>query len=157
MCSDFQQCQLFKSSRLPFCALSLHPGLQILGRSPGRYNRPRLVPVSSRISRGIRPQTHLLIFAPLAPLQARCVCTYPPVFAMDFLKSAVASAIAKGSSFPCSLGERVDIGDSIWTLHNATKRVRGSRCFLHPKWNQPCWTLELMVLLFKKKKTLAVY
>lgn len=45
---------------------------------------------------------------------------------MDFLKSAVASAIAKGSSFPFSLGDRVDIGDSIWTLHNGTKRVRGS-------------------------------
>jgi SCY1-like protein 1 len=43
---------------------------------------------------------------------------------MDFLKSAVASAIAKGSSFPYSLGDRVDIADSIWTLHNATKRVR---------------------------------
>ena len=46
--------------------------------------------------------------------------------AMDFLKSAVASAIAKGSSFPYSLGDRVDVSDSIWTLHNATKRVRGS-------------------------------
>lgn len=42
---------------------------------------------------------------------------------MDFLKSAVASAIAKGSSLPFSLGDRVDIGDSIWTLHNGTKRV----------------------------------
>lgn len=42
---------------------------------------------------------------------------------MDFLKSAVASAIAKGSSFPYSLGDRVDNGESIWTLHNATKRV----------------------------------
>jgi len=42
---------------------------------------------------------------------------------MDFLKSAVASAIAKGSSFPFSLGDRIDIGDSIWALHNATKRV----------------------------------
>lgn len=48
---------------------------------------------------------------------------------MDFLKSAVASAIAKGSSFPVSLGDRVDIGDSIWALHNGTKRVR---LFLDP-------------------------
>ncbi|KAL3489827.1 armadillo-type protein [Aspergillus germanicus] len=47
---------------------------------------------------------------------------------MDFLKSAVASAIAKGSSFPYSLGDRVDIADSIWTLHNATKRENGSAC-----------------------------
>ncbi|KAH8425769.1 COPI-interacting protein CEX1 [Aspergillus melleus] len=47
---------------------------------------------------------------------------------MDFLKSAVASAIAKGSSFPYSLGDRVDISDSIWTLHNATKREDGSSC-----------------------------
>ncbi|KAL2872146.1 COPI-interacting protein CEX1 [Aspergillus lucknowensis] len=47
---------------------------------------------------------------------------------MDFLKSAVASAIAKGSSFPYSLGDRVDLSDSIWTLHNATKREDGSAC-----------------------------
>ncbi|KAJ9402550.1 hypothetical protein DTO282F9_746 [Paecilomyces variotii] len=47
---------------------------------------------------------------------------------MDFLKSAVASAIAKGSSFPYSLGDRVDNGESIWTLHNATKRDDGSSC-----------------------------
>ncbi|KAE8147912.1 armadillo-type protein [Aspergillus avenaceus] len=47
---------------------------------------------------------------------------------MDFLKSAVASAIAKGSSFPYSLGDRVDISDSIWTLHNATKRDDASPC-----------------------------
>ncbi|KAI9376801.1 armadillo-type protein [Aspergillus egyptiacus] len=47
---------------------------------------------------------------------------------MDFLKSAVASAISKGSSFPYSLGDRVDISESIWTLHNATKREDGSAC-----------------------------
>ncbi|KAL4888450.1 armadillo-type protein [Aspergillus ambiguus] len=47
---------------------------------------------------------------------------------MDFLKSAVASAIAKGSSFPYSLGDRVDVSDSIWTLHNATKREDGFAC-----------------------------
>jgi hypothetical protein len=42
---------------------------------------------------------------------------------MDFLKSAVASAMAKGSSLPFSLGDRVDVNESLWTLHNATKRV----------------------------------
>ncbi|RMJ22040.1 SCY1 protein kinase [Aspergillus sp. HF37] len=47
---------------------------------------------------------------------------------MDFLKSAVASAIAKGSSFPYSIGDRVDVSDSIWSLHNATKRDNGSSC-----------------------------
>ncbi|KAL1980838.1 hypothetical protein VTN96DRAFT_3492 [Rasamsonia emersonii] len=47
---------------------------------------------------------------------------------MDFLKSAVASAISKGSSLPYSLGDRVDIGDSLWALHNATKRDDGSNC-----------------------------
>ncbi|OAT06075.1 SCY1 protein kinase [Blastomyces gilchristii SLH14081] len=47
---------------------------------------------------------------------------------MDFLKSAVASAIAKGSSFPYSFGDRVDDNDSIWTLHNGTKREDGSSC-----------------------------
>ncbi|KAK2809921.1 hypothetical protein FQN50_003335 [Emmonsiellopsis sp. PD_5] len=47
---------------------------------------------------------------------------------MDFLKSAVASAIAKGSSFPYSFGDRIDNSDSIWTLHNGTKREDGSTC-----------------------------
>ncbi|KAF3480258.1 SCY1 protein kinase [Arthroderma uncinatum] len=42
---------------------------------------------------------------------------------MDFLKSAVASAIAKSSSFPYSFGDKVDNGDSIWTLHNGTKKT----------------------------------
>jgi hypothetical protein len=42
---------------------------------------------------------------------------------MDFLKSAVASAISKGPAFGYSFGDRVDLNDSIWTLHNGTKRV----------------------------------
>ncbi|WPH00751.1 Hypothetical protein R9X50_00358100 [Acrodontium crateriforme] len=46
---------------------------------------------------------------------------------MDFLKSAVAS-IAKGPAFAYSFGDRVDIEQSIWTLHNGTKREDGSKC-----------------------------
>ena len=43
---------------------------------------------------------------------------------MDFLKSAVASAISKGyPTWGYTFGDRVDIDDSIWTLHNGTKRV----------------------------------
>lgn len=42
---------------------------------------------------------------------------------MDFLKSAVASAIATGPPFPYSFGDKVDIDESIWTLNNGTKRV----------------------------------
>ena len=42
---------------------------------------------------------------------------------MDFLKSAVASAIAKGPAFPYSFGDRVDMDDSIWILYNGTRRV----------------------------------
>ena len=42
---------------------------------------------------------------------------------MDFLKSAVASAIAKGSALPYTIGDRLDNGESIWTMHNATKKV----------------------------------
>lgn len=42
---------------------------------------------------------------------------------MDFLKSAMASAISKGPPFPYSFGDRVDIDASIWTLHNGTRRV----------------------------------
>lgn len=41
---------------------------------------------------------------------------------MDFLKSAVAS-IAKGPAFPYSFGEKLDLDQSIWSLHNGTKRV----------------------------------
>ncbi|KAH8821161.1 kinase family protein-like protein [Xylogone sp. PMI_703] len=47
---------------------------------------------------------------------------------MDFLKSAVASAISKGPPFPYSFGDRVDIDQSIWTLYNGTKREDGSNC-----------------------------
>lgn len=46
--------------------------------------------------------------------------------AMDFLKSAVASAIAKGPPFPYTFGDKVDMDPSIWTLYNGTRRV-GSR------------------------------
>lgn len=42
---------------------------------------------------------------------------------MDFLKSAVASAISKGPAFGYTFGDRVDLNDSIWALHNGTKRV----------------------------------
>ena len=52
---------------------------------------------------------------------------------MDFLKSAVASAIAKGPLAAYSVGERVDIDGSIWTLSNGTKRV-GS---CHPSMRRP--------------------
>ena len=43
---------------------------------------------------------------------------------MDFLKSAVASAISKGPPFPYSFGDRLDLDQSFWTLNNGTKRVR---------------------------------
>ena len=42
---------------------------------------------------------------------------------MDFLKSAVASAIAKSSSFPYTIGDRVDNNESIWTQHNGVKKA----------------------------------
>lgn len=42
---------------------------------------------------------------------------------MDFLKSAVASAIAKGPPFPYTFGDKVDLDPSIWALHNGTRRV----------------------------------
>ncbi|KAK4219558.1 armadillo-type protein [Rhypophila decipiens] len=47
---------------------------------------------------------------------------------MDFLKSAVASAIAKGPPFPYTFGDKVDLDPSIWTLYNGTKREDGSDC-----------------------------
>lgn len=42
---------------------------------------------------------------------------------MDFLKSAVASAIAKGPLASYIIADRVEVDESIWTLNNATKRV----------------------------------
>lgn len=42
---------------------------------------------------------------------------------MEFLKSAVASAIKQGPLAAYTIGDRVDIENSIWTLQNATKRV----------------------------------
>ncbi|PSR83485.1 armadillo-type protein [Coniella lustricola] len=47
---------------------------------------------------------------------------------MDFLKSAVASAIAKGPAFPYSFGDVVDVDESIWTLYNGTRREDGTNC-----------------------------
>lgn len=47
---------------------------------------------------------------------------------MNFLKSAVASAIAQGPPFPYTFGDRVDVDQSIWTLYNGTKREDGSNC-----------------------------
>jgi hypothetical protein len=48
---------------------------------------------------------------------------------MDFLKSAVASAISGGPPFPYSFGDRVDVDDSIWTLYNGTRRVSQLQVF----------------------------
>lgn len=47
---------------------------------------------------------------------------------MDFLKSAVASAISKGPPFPYTFGDQVDIEQSIWKLYNGTRREDGSNC-----------------------------
>jgi SCY1-like protein 1 len=43
---------------------------------------------------------------------------------MDFLKNAVASAMATGPPFPYNFGDKVDIDESVFTLYNGTKRVR---------------------------------
>ncbi|KAL6714981.1 Nuclear aminoacylation-dependent tRNA export pathway component [Lecanora helva] len=47
---------------------------------------------------------------------------------MDFLKSAVASAISKDPPFPYKFGDRLTLDQSIWTLYNGTKREDGSNC-----------------------------
>ncbi|KAL2758230.1 hypothetical protein ACRALDRAFT_1074908 [Sodiomyces alcalophilus JCM 7366] len=46
---------------------------------------------------------------------------------MNFF-SAVASAISQGPPLPYTLGDRVDVEQSIWTLHNGTKKEDGSNC-----------------------------
>lgn len=50
---------------------------------------------------------------------------------MDFLKSAVASAISKDPPFPYKFGDRVTVDQSIWTLCNGTKRVCVLQNLLH--------------------------
>lgn len=50
--------------------------------------------------------------------------------AMDFLKSAVLASISKGPAFPYSFDTQVDIDQSIWTLHNGTKRVCASMAYI---------------------------
>jgi SCY1-like protein 1 len=60
---------------------------------------------------------------------------------MDFLKSAVASAISKTSAFPYSFDDRVDIDTPIWSLHSGTKRVE----FAHAKLSRAIadkWTVQ---------------
>lgn len=52
---------------------------------------------------------------------------------MDFLKSAVASAIAKSPLAAYTVGDRVELEESIWTLSNATKRVSHQHNFLPGK------------------------
>ena len=42
---------------------------------------------------------------------------------MDYLKSAVASAISKGSSIPYAFGDRVDVDQTVFSLYNGTKKV----------------------------------
>ena len=67
---------------------------------------------------GPPPLNHLDISAPLdAPIRS----------VMDFLKSAVASAISKGSPIPYTFGDRLDLDQSLWTLQNGTKRVGRSK------------------------------
>jgi hypothetical protein len=66
------------------------------------------------------------------PLFQISTCPPQPVTErlMDFLKSAVASAISKGPPFPYSFGDRVDVDSSIWSLFNGTKRVSMKLPFL---------------------------
>ncbi|KAL7799000.1 ARM repeat-containing protein [Trichoderma ceciliae] len=47
---------------------------------------------------------------------------------MEFLKSAVASAISQGPPFPYTFGDKVDVDESIWSLYNGTRREDGSNC-----------------------------
>lgn len=60
----------------------------------------------------------------------RALTTYSRQESMDFLKSAVASAISSGPPFPYSFGDRVDVDDSIWTLYNGTRRVSQLQVFV---------------------------
>jgi hypothetical protein len=64
---------------------------------------------------------------------------------MDFLKFAVASAISKSSSFPVSIGDKVDVDQSIWTLNNGTKRVIKARIWIVYMLNFPRTTAQTAV------------
>ncbi|KAI0997105.1 N-terminal kinase-like protein [Podosphaera aphanis] len=47
---------------------------------------------------------------------------------MDFLKSAVASAISKSTPLPFTFGDKIDCDTGIWTLYSGTRREDGSNC-----------------------------
>ncbi|RKF53391.1 putative inactive serine/threonine-protein kinase scy1 [Erysiphe neolycopersici] len=74
---------------------------------------------------------------------------------MDFLKSAVASAISKGPPFPYNFGDRVDLDTGIWTLFNGTKREDGSKCSIFSfDINSNKYLLSLARNAVKKLRTL---
>lgn len=66
----------------------------------------------------LRPSLNTVRFAHLPALCLRRNSRH-----MDFLKSAVASAISQGPPFPYTFGDKVDVDESIWTLYNGTRRV----------------------------------
>lgn len=72
---------------------------------------------------GIIPRNATSQILELAFFQGAYIHTGSLLVLMDFLKSAVVSAISKGPAFGYSFGDRVDIDDALWTLHNGTKRV----------------------------------
>lgn len=51
---------------------------------------------------------------------------------MDFLKNAVASAMAAGPPFPYNFGDKVDVDESVFTLYNGTKRASAPSRLLFP-------------------------
>jgi hypothetical protein len=71
----------------------------------------------------IRDTIYLHQRPPAAPEPVAHVFQFGSSLLMDFLKSAVASAIAKGPPFPYTFGDKVDLDPSIWTLYNGTRRV----------------------------------
>ena len=111
---------------------------QALGRCKGGGSRPCCSVTSRGSLAGVSPEPPVISpLSPPGPLEASSHgiidelkrhaiwqgLFLKPTTRMDFLKSAVASAIAKGPPFPYTFGDRQDLDQSIWTLYNGTKRV----------------------------------
>lgn len=83
-----------------------------------KHHFPWWTSIQSQTNCILRPSLNTVRFAHLPTLGPR-----PNPRHMDFLKSAVASAISQGPPFPYTFGDKVDVDESIWTLYNGTRRV----------------------------------
>lgn len=108
--SSLARCRVHRSKCLATARCRLAPGsTQLIGWPE---HAPRAIQTAAKG-----------VYLRAAALCAQLYYGLPDRSPMDFLKSAVASAISKGPPFPYTFGDRVEVDNSIWTLYNGVKRV----------------------------------